>query len=61
MYRAFAAVNEFLLDLVSKANELVHQIIPHELKSYQELVLDLMLRKSEVPVAKYLLASIQSC
>ena len=61
MCRAFIAVNEFLLDLVSEVSELVHRIIPLELKSYQVLILDLTLQKSEVLVEEYLPANSQNC
>ena len=53
MCRAFVAVNEFLLDLVLEVSELVHRIIPLELKSYQVLILGLTLQKSVVLVVVY--------
>ena len=61
MCRAFIAVNEFLLDLVSEVSELVHRIIPLELKSYQVLILGLTLRKSVVLVAECPLTNNQNC
>ena len=61
MCRAFVAVNEFLLDLVLEVSELVHRIIPLELKSYQVLILGLTLQKSEDLVEEYLPANSQNC
>ena len=61
MCRAFIAVNEFLLDLVSEVSELVHQITRLELKSYQVLILGLTLQRSGVLVAEYPPANSQNC